>query len=162
MLFITIFSFILLIGGIKLVFRARGWWESFFDNLIIIFIGFFLLLNNYSKGSDTFFAFDNGKMVSLKDENISYTFLFSKPVIDISFLNDTTKSYRVNLLFSNARIIQNNSVPLDLKVNGFLYSSEIESGEGYLSIKDMDTISFQDNRIKIKFKLYLSNLKIQR
>ncbi len=162
MLFITIFSLILLIAGIKMIFRTRGWLDIFFDNLIVISIGFLLLLNNYSKGSDTFFAFDNGKMISLKNENISYTFLFSKPIIDISYLDDTTRSYRVNLLFSSAKIIQNNSFPLDLKVNGFLYSSEIESGEGYLSMKDMDTVSFKDKKIKINFKLYLSKLKIQR
>ncbi|HAF07191.1 MAG: hypothetical protein QME48_07545 [bacterium] len=163
LLIITFFSIVIFLGGLKIILDRNGNLDRFFDSIILIILGIFLLLFNYSKGYENIISFKNGS-VTLKGENKNYLIIFSKTQIDLSYLeplNDTT-GYEVKTFFSDVKIKSNSYSPFDFDLKGFLYSSQLNSGIGYLT-GQINENSIEDSLnipIKMKFQLYFSSLKI--
>uniref|UniRef100_A0A7C3N9F9 Cell wall-active antibiotics response LiaF-like C-terminal domain-containing protein n=1 Tax=candidate division WOR-3 bacterium TaxID=2052148 RepID=A0A7C3N9F9_UNCW3 len=165
LLIITFFSIIIFLSGLKIIFSKNGNLDRFFDSLILIILGILLLSYNYSKKYENIISFKDGTL-TLKSENKNYIIIFSKTQIDLSYLeslNDTT-SYDIKIFFSNVKVKSNSYLPFDFDLKGFLYSSQLHSGIGYLTgqIDENTSVDSLNIPIKIKFKLYFSSLKISK
>ncbi|MEO0233953.1 MAG: hypothetical protein ABIN35_07705 [candidate division WOR-3 bacterium] len=165
LLLITLFSVVIFVGGIKIIFSKNIFLDKFFDSFILIILGTFLLFYNYTKNSENFFSFREDE-ITLKKENKNYIVIFSKPDLDLSLLESLKDSqeYEIKIFFSNVRIKQNSISPFDFDIKGFLYSSKLHTGKGFLT-GQIDENFVEDSLnlpIKVKFKLYFSSLEFSR
>ncbi|MEO0288612.1 MAG: hypothetical protein ABIN00_03155 [candidate division WOR-3 bacterium] len=165
LLLVTLFSALILIGGIKIIFTRNRVLEKFFDSLILIVLGALLLFYNYTRNSENFFSFMEDE-ITLKKENKNYTVFFSKPDLDLSSLESLKDSqeYEIKIFFSNVKIKRNSTSPFDFDIKGFLYSSKLHSGKGFLTGHIDENLSEDSLNlpVKVKFKLYFSSLEFSR
>ncbi|MEJ5306698.1 MAG: hypothetical protein WHT27_00125 [candidate division WOR-3 bacterium] len=165
LLLVTLFSIVIFIGGIKIIFGKNRALENFFDSFILIILGTFLLFYNYTKNSENFFSFREDEII-LKNQNKKYIIIFSKPDLDLSSLESLKDSqeYEIKIFFSNVKIKQNTTSPFDFNIKGFLYSSKLHSGKGFLTGQVDENLSGDslDLSVKVKFKLYFSSLEFSR
>lgn len=165
LLLMTLFSIVIFIGGIKIIFGKTKGVEKFFDSLILIILGALLLFYNYTRNSEKFFSFIENE-ISLKNRNRNYIIIFSKPDLDLSSLEsfEDSQSYEIKIFFSNVKIKRNSISPFDFDIKGFLYSSKIHPGKGFLTGQFDEHLSDDSLNIpvKVKFKLYFSSLEFSR